>query len=88
MKPVFVGGTGRSGTTVVGDLLDHHEHIRTSVPIEIKFLANKSGLLQLVFGRDTPDIEKKIALLDLRSRLRRSKRKRQKFKVSHHYQAI
>jgi hypothetical protein len=80
MKPVFVGGTGRSGTTVVGDLLDHHEHIRTSVPIEIKFLANKSGLLQLVFGRDTPDIEKKIAHLDLRSRLRRWKRKREKFK--------
>jgi len=80
MKPVFVGGTGRSGTTVVGDLLGQHEHIRTSVPIEIKFLANKSGLLQLVFGRDTPDIEKKIALLDLRSRLRRWKRKREKFK--------
>ena len=80
MKPVFVGGTGRSGTTVVGDLLGQHEHIRTSVPIEIKFLANKSGLLQLVFGRDTPDIEKKIALLDLRSRLRRYKRKREKFK--------
>ena len=80
MKPVFVGGTGRSGTTVVGDLLGLHQDIRTSVPIEIKFLANKSGLLQLVFGRDTPDIEKKIALLDLRSRLRRYKRKREKFK--------
>ena len=80
MKPVFVGGTGRSGTTVVGDLLGLHQDIRTSVPIEIKLLANKSGLLQLVFGRDTPDIEKKIALLDLRSRLRRYKRKREKFK--------
>ena len=80
MKPVFVGGTGRSGTTVVGDLLGLHQDIRTSVPIEIKFLATKSGLLQLVFGRDTPDIEKKIALLDLRSRLRRYKRKREKFK--------
>ncbi|ASY27913.1 hypothetical protein PHILAsVB114_04620 [Candidatus Planktophila limnetica] len=75
-----MGGTGRSGTTVVGDLLGLHQDIRTSVPIEIKFLANKSGLLQLVFGRDTPDIEKKIALLDLRSRLRRYKRKREKFK--------
>lgn len=80
MKPVFVGGTGRSGTTVVGDLLGQHEHIRTSVPIEIKFLANKSGLLQLVFGRDTPDIEKKIALLDLRKRRRRWISKREKFK--------
>ena len=80
MKPVFVGGTGRSGTTVMGDLLGQHADIRTSVPIEIKFLANKSGLLQLVFGRDTPDIEKKITLPDLRARLRRWKRKREKFK--------
>jgi hypothetical protein len=80
MKPVFVGGTGRSGTTVVGDLLGLHQDIRTSVPIEIKFLANKSGLLQLVFGRDAPDSEKKIALLDLRKRRRRWISKREKFK--------
>ena len=80
MKPVFVGGTGRSGTTVVGDLLGQHEHIRTSVPIEIKFLANKSGLLQLVFGRDTPDVHKNIAFFNLRARRRRWMSKREKFK--------
>lgn len=80
MKPVFVGGTGRSGTTVVGDLLGQHEHIRTSVPIEIKFLANKSGLLQLVFGRETPDVHKNIALFNLRARRRRWISKREKFK--------
>jgi hypothetical protein len=57
-----------------------HQDIRTSVPIEIKFLANKSGLLQLVFGRDAPDSEKKIALLDLRKRRRRWISKREKFK--------
>ena len=80
MKPVFVGGTGRSGTTVVGDLLGQHEHIRTSVPIEIKFLANKSGLLQLVFGRETPDVHKNIAFFNLRARRRRWISKREKFK--------
>ena len=48
--PVFVGGTGRSGTTVVGDLLGNHSKIRTSTPIEIKFLTNKSGLVDVVFG--------------------------------------
>jgi len=79
-RPVFVGGTGRSGTTVVGDLLGFHDQIRTSVPIEIKFLANKSGLLQLVFGRDTSETQKKIALLDLRTRRRRWISKREKFK--------
>ena len=72
VRPVFVGGTGRSGTTVMGDLLGHHEDIRTSVPIEIKFLANKSGLLQLVFGRDTPSNQPKISVFNLRAqRIRR-----------------
>ncbi|CAB4625522.1 unannotated protein [freshwater metagenome] len=72
VRPVFVGGTGRSGTTVMGDLLGSHEHIRTSVPIEIKFLANKSGLLQLVFGRDTPSNQPKISIFNLRAqRIRR-----------------
>lgn len=80
VAPVFVGGTGRSGTTVVGDLLGQHEHIRTSVPIEIKFLANKSGLIQLVFGRETPDVHKNIAFLNLRARRRRWISKREKFK--------
>ena len=72
VRPVFVGGTGRSGTTVMGDLLGFHEHIRTSVPIEIKFLANKSGLLQLVFRRDTPSNQPKISIFNLRAqRIRR-----------------
>ena len=72
VRPVFVGGTGRSGTTVMGDLLGFHEDIRTSVPIEIKFLANKSGLLQLVFGRDTPSNQPKISIFNLRAqRIRR-----------------
>jgi hypothetical protein len=68
VRPVFVGGTGRSGTTVMGDLLGHHEDIRTSVPIEIKFLANKSGLLQLVFGRETGSSQVKISFFNLRAR--------------------
>ena len=51
VTPVFVGGTGRSGTTVMGDLLGKHPDVRTSTPIEIKFLSNRSGLLDVVFGR-------------------------------------
>lgn len=77
--PVFVGGTGRSGTTVMGDLLGSHEQIRTSVPIEIKFLANKSGLLQLVFGRDTLDSQKKIGIFNLRAQRRKRISEREKF---------
>ena len=77
MRPVFVGGTGRSGTTVMGDLLGSHEEIRTSVPIEIKFLANKSGLLHLVFGRDKSDQKDRISLFNLTGRIRQRRRAKQ-----------
>jgi hypothetical protein len=36
----------------MGDLLGKHPDVRTSTPIEIKFLSNRSGLLDVVFGRD------------------------------------
>lgn len=77
VRPVFVGGTGRSGTTVMGDLLGSHEQIRTSVPIEIKFLANKSGLLHLIFGRDKSEQSEKISLLNLSGRIRQRRRAKQ-----------
>jgi hypothetical protein len=77
VRPVFVGGTGRSGTTVMGDLLGSHGDIRTSVPIEIKFLANKSGLLHLVFGRDKSDQKEKISLFNVTARIRHHRRAKQ-----------
>lgn len=48
---VFSGGTGRSGTTIVGKLLGRHSSIRASKPLEIKFLAGNGGLLDLTYGR-------------------------------------
>jgi hypothetical protein len=77
VRPVFVGGTGRSGTTVMGDLLGSHKDIRTSVPIEIKFLANKSGLLHLVFGRDKSDQKENVSLLNVTGRIRKRRRAKQ-----------
>ncbi len=47
---VFVGGTGRSGTTVISHLLDHHSRFR-GVPIECRFHCNPKGLADLVGGR-------------------------------------
>ena len=79
VRTVFVGGTGRSGTTVMGDLLGSHKEIRTSVPIEIKFLANKSGLLQLIFGRESADQREKIAAFNITDRIRRRRREKQAF---------
>lgn len=79
--PVFVGGTGRSGTTVVGDLLGNHSQIRTSTPIEIKFLTNRSGLVDVVFGYNH-EIEKKsgkVSILHFRTYRRRKRREKERF---------
>ncbi len=78
--PVFVGGTGRSGTTVMGDLLGNHPDVRTSTPIEIKFLSNRSGLLDVVFGRD--DSAKKresVSIIHFRTYRKRRNREKENF---------
>jgi hypothetical protein len=44
---LFIGGTGRSGTTIAGKLLSRHRNIRLAKPVEIKFLTSGNGLLDL-----------------------------------------
>ena len=48
--PIFSGGTGRSGTTVVGKLLAKHPDIRGGKPYEIRFINDRFGLLDLCYG--------------------------------------
>ncbi|CAN2186158.1 Sulfotransferase family [Candidatus Nanopelagicaceae bacterium] len=80
--PVFVGGTGRSGTTVMGDLLGNHPDVRTSTPIEIKFLSNRSGLLDVVFGREDSPNKKKESVSIFHFRTYRKRRQREKEKLA------
>ncbi len=47
MKPVFIGGTGRSGTTVLGRTLSLHKDIFT-IPFETRFIVDPYGLRDLV----------------------------------------
>lgn len=51
--PIFVGGTGRSGSTVVGYLLGAHPEIWATTPREIRFITDRGGLLDLVYGART-----------------------------------
>ena len=44
LNPVFVGGTGRSGSTIVGDLLDHHPAITLTRPMEVRFITGNNGI--------------------------------------------
>ena len=47
---IFVGGTGRSGTHIVGRLLGEHAAL-ADVPIEARFHCNKRGMPDLLEGR-------------------------------------
>jgi len=50
-SPVFVGGSGRSGTTVTLNLLQRHPQFHASLPREIKFMTSRHGLLDMVYSR-------------------------------------
>ncbi|MDA2962691.1 MAG: sulfotransferase [Actinomycetota bacterium] len=80
--PIFVGGTGRSGTMIVGDLLGMHPQIRTSTPIEIKFLANRSGLVDVVFGHKDAVLKSanKISILNFRTYRKRKIKEKETLK--------
>jgi hypothetical protein len=49
--PLFTGGSGRSGTTIIVNLLKSHPEIHSSLPREIKYVTSRFGLVDLNFGR-------------------------------------
>jgi hypothetical protein len=52
LQIVFVGGTGRSGTHALAQLLGRHSRL-ADVPIEARFHCNKRGMPDLLEGRIT-----------------------------------
>lgn len=51
ITPVFIGGSGRSGTTIALNLLKDHSQFHASLPREIKFLTARNGALDLLYDR-------------------------------------
>jgi hypothetical protein len=54
LPPIFVGGTGRSGTTILGRLLGRHRDY-TVIPVEAKFHCSPEGLPSVLLGKQTPE---------------------------------
>jgi hypothetical protein len=50
LPPLFVGGTGRSGTTIVAKILGAHPDYHM-IPFEVRFVSDRAGLADLVEGR-------------------------------------
>lgn len=53
-NPVLVGGTGRSGSTVLGRLLGQHPDLFLTRPEEVRFIANDHGLAEALGMRLGP----------------------------------
>ena len=49
--PVFIGGTGRSGTTILLNLLNRHPDFHASMPREVKYLTSRHGLVDIALTR-------------------------------------
>ena len=67
-KVVVMGATS-------GDLLNEHPEIRTSLPTEIKFLANPGGLLDFTFSRhkNIDEPQNKVSILNYRTYRKRKR---------------
>jgi hypothetical protein len=75
--PIQVGGTGRSGTTVLGQLVGAHGEVFRVIPTEVRFLTDRSGLLDLLAVARSP-----VTRRGLVRRLVAQRRRRRKDRVT------
>lgn len=47
LTPIFIGGTGRSGTTILSKFIGSHEEV-VKIPLESRFIIDKNGLIDLL----------------------------------------
>lgn len=62
--PILVGGTGRSGSTVLGHILDHHGQMSLTRPMEVRFITGRHGLAEaLDAAQQNPDESEQVSAL-------------------------
>lgn len=54
LQPILIGGTGRSGSTIVGHLLDHHPDLTLTRPMEVRFITGNDGFVDALAKVNTP----------------------------------
>lgn len=54
LQPILIGGTGRSGSTIVGHLLDHHPDLTLTRPMEVRFITGNDGFVDALTKANTP----------------------------------
>jgi hypothetical protein len=54
LNPILVGGTGRSGSTIMGRLLGQHPDLLLTNPEEVRFIANDHGLAEALAMKQGP----------------------------------
>lgn len=65
-RPVLVGGTGRSGSTIVGHILDHHPDLTLTRPMEVRFITGNDGVVDaLAVAQRKPGSDKARAAAQL-----------------------
>jgi hypothetical protein len=65
-RPVLIGGTGRSGSTIVGHILDHHPDLTLTRPMEVRFITGNDGLADaLAIAKKKPGSAKASAAAQL-----------------------
>lgn len=54
LQPILIGGTGRSGSTIIGHLLDHHPDLTLTRPMEVRFITGNDGFVDALTKANTP----------------------------------
>jgi hypothetical protein len=70
LTPIFIGGTGRSGTTILSKFIGSHDEV-VKIPMESRFMIDKNGLIDLfdALSRNYSLDQGRVAIRDFEKKL-------------------
>lgn len=72
LTPIFIGGTGRSGTTIMSKFIGSHDEV-FKIPMESRFMIDKNGLIDLfdALSKNYSLDQGRVAIRDFEKKLTR-----------------